>query len=442
MLTAFRLLITDAAFLRTFRPLLDPDTWADPQLDWLIDTITTHTDENNGKAPGFNIIQMRLEADTKLKEDFVALVKLWLTKIAEHPANVDEQDYVKSHFEAFLRYRITLHAIRRGQEFLEQDEFDKAVEVVYASQSIRLVDEDDWYFLPEDFSLYYSLFSPEKIAERAIPIGLDDLDRKLAGGVRPKELAMWMAGTGGGKSMGLVMCGAEAFRRGKTVVHFTFENSRDETLARYAHNILGLDSDVLYATEPENNGFEERLNGVMDTVGEGKILVKELLGSQTTKAVLAAILNKLQTEEGFTIDMVIVDYGDYMQPMTQSDKKHERLESVFTELRELAQEFNVVVWTATQTNRLGMTKNKALVEYIGGALGKAQVADVIVAISKETDDKTGRDIAKEGDEPEDQTRRLHLVKLRRSTSDNWFMRAIAHFAQARFVAVDEADDVA
>lgn len=241
-----------------------------------------------------------------------------------------------------------------------------------------------------------------------------------------------MAGTGGGKSMALVMCGAEAFRQGKTVVHFTFENSREETLARYAHNMLAIDSDLLYNTDPDINGFNERLSGLLGLPGEGKVLIKEMVGSLTDKAVLSAVLNKLQGDEGSQIDMVIVDYGDYMQPLQKSDQRHERLQSVFEELRELAREYNAVVWTASQTNRLGMQKNKALVEYIGASLGKAQVADVIIAISRENANSDGN----EDGEEEDQSRRLHLVKVRRSTGDNWYMRCLAHFAQARFIAID------
>ena len=64
-----------------------------------------------------------------------------------------------------------------------------------------------------------------KINRFACPTGLEALDEKtiLNGGLGRGELGVIVANTGVGKSHFLVSLGAEALKRGKNVVHYTFE---------------------------------------------------------------------------------------------------------------------------------------------------------------------------------------------------------------------------
>ena len=68
-----------------------------------------------------------------------------------------------------------------------------------------------------------------KVNRGACPTGITQLDQKdiLDGGLGRGEIGVVTANTGVGKSHWLVEMGAEALRRGKNVVHYTFELSEN-----------------------------------------------------------------------------------------------------------------------------------------------------------------------------------------------------------------------
>jgi hypothetical protein len=69
------------------------------------------------------------------------------------------------------------------------------------------------------------------------------------------------------------------------------------------------------------------------------------------------------------------------------------LESIYEELRSIAQIFECPVWTASQTNRSGLNAEVVTLEAISEAFNKCFVADLIFTLSRTVEDKntnTGR----------------------------------------------------
>ena len=91
--------------------------------------------------------------------------------------------------------------------------------------------------------------------------------------------------------------------------------------------------------------------------------------------------------------MIIVDYADLLRPKTMHKEKRIELESIYEELRGIAQEFECPIWTASQTNRSGVNAEVITMEAISEAFNKCFVADFICTISRTHTDKqnnTGR----------------------------------------------------
>jgi replicative DNA helicase len=91
--------------------------------------------------------------------------------------------------------------------------------------------------------------------------------------------------------------------------------------------------------------------------------------------------------------MIIVDYADLLKPVkSQGEKRHE-LESIYEELRGIAQQEKCTVVTASQTNRGGLNAEVITMESISEAFSKCFVADFIFSLSRTPQDKqanTGR----------------------------------------------------
>ena len=100
-------------------------------------------------------------------------------------------------------------------------------------------------------------------------------------------------------------------------------------------------------------------------------------------------LNKLDHK----VDLIIVDYADLLRPSSAFREKRNELESIYEELRALAQENECPIWTASQTNRSGLNAEVITMESISEAFNKCFVADFIFSISRTIEDKntnTGR----------------------------------------------------
>jgi replicative DNA helicase len=86
--------------------------------------------------------------------------------------------------------------------------------------------------------------------------------------------------------------------------------------------------------------------------------------------------------------MVIVDYGDLLRPLEKRREKRNELESIYEELRAMAQIFKCPVWTASQTNRGGLNAEVITMESISEAFSKCFVADLIFSLSRTIQDKS------------------------------------------------------
>ena len=97
------------------------------------------------------------------------------------------------------------------------------------------------------------------------------------------------------------------------------------------------------------------------------MLVKEY---PTRSASIQTIKNHLEkiTNRGFRPDMIIVDYGDLIKPeFSRKDEKRHQLETIYEELRGIAQIHECPVWTASQTNRSGLNAEVITMESISEA---------------------------------------------------------------------------
>jgi len=221
-------------------------------------------------------------------------------------------------------------------------------------------------------------------ARNPISLGWNDIDGLCKGGLGKGELGVVIAPTGAGKSMVLVHLGAEALKLGKTVVHYTLELADTVVASRYDSCITKIPLGQLHSFK------EEIYEQVQDM--EGTLIVKEYPTKSASTRSLRTHLEKLKMRD-ILPDMVIVDYGDLLRPVSAQKEKRNELESIYEELRGLAKEFECCLWTASQTNRSGLNAEVITLESISEAFNKCFVSDFIFSLSRTVEDKqsnTGR----------------------------------------------------
>ena len=124
----------------------------------------------------------------------------------------------------------------------------------------------------------------------------------------------------------------------------------------------------------------------------GTLIIKEYPTKSASTRTIRNHLEKLRMRD-VSPDVVIVDYGDLLRPISSKSEKRHELESIYEEMRGLAKEFNCCIWTASQTNRSGLNAEVVTMESIGEAFNKCFVSDFIFSLSRTVEDKqnnTGR----------------------------------------------------
>ena len=177
----------------------------------------------------------------------------------------------------------------------------------------------------------------------------------------------------------LVALGCNAMRQGKNVLHYTFELTEHATGIRYDSNLCGLPS----------NEVQDNKELVTKTYKEkklGRLVIKEYPTGSASVMTVRNHIEKLQLK-GFKPDVVIIDYADIMKSSRSYDSLRHELKLVYEELRNLAMELEIPVWTASQANRESAQANVVGHENMSEAYGKAMVADVVVSLSRKASEK-------------------------------------------------------
>jgi len=116
------------------------------------------------------------------------------------------------------------------------------------------------------------------------------------------------------------------------------------------------------------------------------LIIKEYPTKTASPNTLRTHLEKLK-KRNHKIDMILVDYADLLRAPSTFKEKRNELESIYENLRAIAQENKCPVWTASQTNRTGLNAEVVTMESISEAFNKCFVSDFICSISRTIRDK-------------------------------------------------------
>lgn len=229
------------------------------------------------------------------------------------------------------------------------------------------------------FNDYETRFT--KITRTTCPTGLKELDKKdiLNGGLGRGEIGVITAPTGVGKSHFLVHVGAEALKVGKNVIHYTFELSERAVGLRYDSHLCDIPSSDI--VDRKDEVIEMYENSEL-----GKLIIKEYPTGSATVLTIRNHIEKLLLK-GFVPGLIVIDYADIMRSSRSYDSLRHELKLVYEELRNLAMDMNIPIWTASQANREASNASVVGLENMSEAYGKAMVADVVVSLSRKPMEK-------------------------------------------------------
>ena len=230
-----------------------------------------------------------------------------------------------------------------------------------------------------------------EMARDVVPTPWDVINDLTQGGLAGDELGVIVAPAGIGKTWILCALGAGSMKRGKNIVHYTLELNEAYVGLRYDSVLTGLPNQNLkYHIEDVKSAVEKV---------KGELVVKYFPTKTASVHTLSAHLQKLRTL-GKDFDMVVVDYGDILRDTSNSREVRHALGNIYEDLRGMAGEFDVPIWTASQANRSALDEDVIEATKVAESYQKVMTADFVVSLSRKVEDKIGN------------TGRFHVIKNR------------------------------
>ena len=294
-------------------------------------------------------------------------------------------EFVQEKTLEFCKNQVIKSAIMQSVELLDTQKYDEIKGVIDNAMKAGV---------ERDIGHEYLTGFEERMSQQSrntVPTKWDSVNELMDGGLAGGELGVVVAPAGIGKSWTLQAIGADAVRQGKTVIHYTLELN-----AQY----VGLRYDTIVSGQPTAN-LQYHKDEVMKKINKlkGELVIKYY---PTRTASVNTISSHLQQCElqGIKPDMIIVDYADIMKSTQHFNEKRHQLGHIYEELRGMAGEFDIPVWTASQANRSALEEDVIGAEKVSEDYSKVMTADFVMSMSRKVEDKIAN------------TGRFHVIKNR------------------------------
>lgn len=376
-------LIKNGRFLGQTFDVLNPNFFESESSKWICNKIVEYytTYRNNPTLAYFRAEIDELNKNETLKSEVLAQLK----DSYEHTTD-DDLDYVQDKFLEFAKNQAIKNAILRSADMLERGQYGQIKQLI--DQAMKAGTQKDVGLIwEEDFDARHN-----QDPRNTVSTGWDIIDKHLDGGLAAGELGIIMAPSGAGKSWVLTHLGKSALRAGLNVLHYSFELNQNYQGIRYDASFSGI----------EPSRIKDNLDHVEQFVKDvdGKLIIKYFPSRSINVHSLYAHIDYLHIQRGFNPDIVIVDYADIMLAATKSNARYEELGYIYEELRSMAGELQIPIWTASQTQRSSINEEIIEADKVGESYNKVKTADVLISLSRKIEDKINN------------TARFHIAKNR------------------------------
>jgi len=366
-------LLTDRAFLEQVYDIVNEKYFEHPANQWIVKTIKWYFHEYRS-VPTKEVLGKewsKIPPEHDLKEAAKQQIMSVLLQVRENP---DDLSYIKDEFLAFCKNQELKNAILKSAELLEYSKYEDIKSLI--DKAMRAGQErnigHDWN---ADIESRVSKHSRNTIAT---PWAV--LNELLDGGLGKGEVGCILAPQGIGKSWLLDAIGMAAIRQGKRVVHYTMELSQEYTGLRYDTILTGIQSRDI---KDNVHLVREAIDGI-----SGQLIIKYFpTKSVTTNALMAHAHRMAQLNQ--KPDLIIVDYLGLLRGIDKGSAKHEELGNIIEELRGMAGELEVPLWTAHQTQRSSQQDEIIEGDKVAGAYSILAACDVWMSLSRLLADKVG-----------------------------------------------------
>ena len=225
-----------------------------------------------------------------------------------------------------------------------------------------------------------------KRKEERLELDLDFFNKITRGGIPSKTLNICLAGTGVGKTMFMTHLASSILLQGKNVLYITLEMAEERIAERIDANLLNVGMSDL--EELPYQMYETKINKLQSKT-TGKLIIKEYPTASAHTGHFKNLLNELALKKSFKPDILFVDYLNIAASARfkagANVNSYTYIKAIAEELRGLAVEYNIPVFSATQTTRGGYVSSDVGMEDTAESFGLPATADFMFALISSED---------------------------------------------------------
>ena len=291
-----------------------------------------------------------------------------------------EQQWLLDTTEKFCKDRAVHNAVLDGIKILDgkdQKRTQEAIPSILADALAVSFDNHIGHDYIEDADARFKFYHTK---EKKYQFDLSYFNKITKGGVPSKTLNIALAGTGVGKSLFMCHCASAYLAQGLNVLYITLEMAEERIAERIDANLLDTTIDDLHALPKDL--YDSKILKVKNKTN-GQLIIKEYPTASAHSGHFRSLFNELALKKSFKPDVVFIDYLNICASQRFKGgniSSYFYIKAIAEELRGLAVEFNVPIFSATQTTRTGFVSTDIGLEDTSESFGLPATADFMFAL--------------------------------------------------------------
>ena len=384
--TALSNLIHNEEYTRKVLPFIKEEYFSDRIERLLFTEIYKFVNKYNS-LPTKEALSIEINSAKSVNEDEYKKITDVLSTLNKEPVN---QDWLVETTEKFCKDRAIHNAILGGIQIIDGKDKkhtpEYLPEMLTSALSVSFdqkVGHDYLQETKERFDFY-------KKKEERLELDLDYFNKITRGGIPSKTLNICLAGTGVGKTMFMTHLASSILLQGKNVLYITMEMAEERIAERIDANLLNVGMSDL--EELPYSMYETKINKLQSKTS-GKLIIKEYPTASAHTGHFRSLLKELALKKSFKPDIVFIDYLNICSSARfkagANVNSYTYIKAIAEELRGMAVENDIPIFSATQTTRGGFVSSDVGLEDTSESFGLPATADFMFALisSEELDDK-------------------------------------------------------
>ena len=333
--------------------------------------------EKYNNLPTKDAMLIELSQRRDINEEELSHIKDYV--VAVENSEADEQWLLET-TEKFCKDRAVHNAVLSGIKILDGKDKKQTPEAIPHILSEALAvsfDKSVGHDYIEDAEARFKFYHTK---EKRYQFDLDYMNRITKGGVPSKTLNIALAGTGVGKSLFMCHVASSYLLQGLNVLYITLEMAEERIAERIDANLLDVTMEDLH--DMPKQLYDGKIKKLREKT-QGQLIVKEYPTASAHSGHFKSLINELALKKSFKPDVIFIDYLNICASARFKGgniSSYFYIKAIAEELRGLAVEANVPIFSATQTTRTGYVSTDLGLEDTSESFGLPATADFMFAL--------------------------------------------------------------